>query len=151
MPRYNKKMRREDLAPDDVLCFYCTGKCCRYFALPIDTPETREDFDHLRWYLMHGKVSIFVDDEMWYLMVHNECEHLTDEHLCGIYGDRPQICREYTTDECEYDDDECYELLFESAEQIREYAEALFPRRRRKSKRQNGRPAELPVLSAAPA
>ncbi|MEM0926886.1 MAG: YkgJ family cysteine cluster protein, partial [Planctomycetota bacterium] len=36
------------------------------------------------------------------------------------------ICREYTTDECEFDDDWCYEQYFETPEQIDEYADALF-------------------------
>ena len=31
------------------------------------------------------------------------CKYLTKKNLCGIYFDRPKICREYTTDDCEYD------------------------------------------------
>ena len=34
------KIRRKDLPPGHSLCEYCTAKCCRYFALPIDAPET---------------------------------------------------------------------------------------------------------------
>ena len=33
------------------------------------------------------------------------CKYLTADDRCGIYLNRPKICREYTTDECEYDDD----------------------------------------------
>jgi len=142
------KIKREDLKPGEVLCDYCTGKCCRYFALPIETPETFKDFEYLRWYMLHGRVSIFVDDEEWYLMVHNECQNLMQDHRCGDYENRPQICRDYTTDNCEYDDDTCYEKYFETPEQIQEYAEALFPRKRRQRVKQSG---DLPVLSAVPA
>ena len=53
------------------------------------------------------------------------CKHLRDDNLCGIYDTRPQICREYTTDACEYDDDWTYERYFETPEQIHEYAEAV--------------------------
>lgn len=27
------------------------------------------------------------------------CRHLTPEHLCGIYPDRPPVCRNYRPDE----------------------------------------------------
>lgn len=27
------------------------------------------------------------------------CPHLTAEHRCGIYEDRPQVCRDYSADE----------------------------------------------------
>lgn len=136
---------RTALKPGEVLCSYCTAKCCRYFALPIETPTTWADFDHMRWYMFHGRVSIFVEDDTWYLMVFADCEHLRDDHMCGTYETRPQICRDYTTDDCEYDNDACYDKLFETADQIWEYAEAVLPPKRRAEQ-----PADLrlPVLSA---
>ena len=30
------KPRRDDLKPGECLCDHCTGKCCRYFSLPIN-------------------------------------------------------------------------------------------------------------------
>ncbi len=140
------KVSREDLKPGEVLCEYCTAKCCRYFALPIETPTTRSDFDHMRWYMIHGRVSIFVDEETWYLMVHADCRHLQADHRCGIYEDRPGICGAYTTENCEYDDDACYEKFFETPEQIWEYAEAILPPKRKSRKKAN-REVTLPVLS----
>ncbi len=120
-----KPKSREDLAPGEVLCDYCTAKCCRYFALPIDTPDTAEDFDFIRWYLLHDRATVFTDDDVWYLLVHTTCRHLRDDHLCGIYETRPQICRDYTTDACEYDGDWTYDRYFETPEQIDEYAQAI--------------------------
>ena len=38
------KPNREDLKPDEVLCDYCSAKCCRYFALPIETPTSPKEF-----------------------------------------------------------------------------------------------------------
>ena len=137
------KVKRSDLKPGEVLCAYCTARCCRYFALPIDTPETWKDFDFLRWFMMHGRVSVFVEDETWYLMVHADCKHLQEDNRCGAYHDRPQICRSYSTRNCEYDNDGCYDKLFETPEQIWEYAEAVLPPRRRKRANQR---VELPVL-----
>lgn len=139
------KPAREDLAPGAVLCDHCTAKCCRYFALPIETPEAQQDFDYLRWYVIHGETTIFCEDGSWYLMVHNKCDHLLDNHRCGIYHQRPQICREYTTDDCEYEDNWIYERYWEVAEQIAEYAEAVLPRKRGESIR-SPKPPLLPLL-----
>ncbi len=41
----SKKPSRSELKPGQRLCDFCTGKCCRYFSLPIDTPHTWDDFD----------------------------------------------------------------------------------------------------------
>ena len=133
-------VRREDLAPEEILCDHCTARCCHYFALPIDTPVDRNDYDNIRWYLLHGTVSVFVDDGNWYLLIHNTCDQLDAAGRCGIYQTRPNICREYSTDNCEYDNDACYERLFEQPEQIDEFADALLGRRRRSS--------ELPLVGA---
>lgn len=143
--RIRTKPRREDLRPGEVLCEHCTAKCCRYFALPIDTPTEKQDFDYIRWYLLHEKASIFVDDETWYLLVHTPCRHLQQNHLCGIYETRPQICRDYTTANCEYEDDWTYEQYFETPEQMEEYIEAITPPKRSASIR-SPRPTGLPLL-----
>lgn len=137
--------KREDLKPGESLCDYCTAKCCRYFALPIETPSNRAELDSIRWYLLHENVSIFVDEGTWYLMVHTTCEKLREDHLCGIYETRPQICRDYSTDNCEYSGEGCYDQLFENADQLWEYMEALYPQPR-KSRRQQTT-TELPVLA----
>lgn len=136
------RINRADLKPGENLCEYCTAKCCRYFALPIDTPETWADYDNIRWYLTHGSVSVFVEGETWHLMVHADCKYLRDDYRCGIYEDRPAICREYTTDNCEYENDTCYEKIFESPEQIWEYAEAVLPMKPRPA----NQGLQLPVL-----
>lgn len=141
----SKRKQRDELKPGESLCDYCTAKCCRYFALPIDTPESREEMDFVRWYLLHEDVSIFVDDGTWFLMVHNECRKLRDDHLCGIYHERPQICREYSTDNCEYDGDGCYDQLFETPEQMWEYMEAVYPLPRKKKK--DGKQTALPIVT----
>jgi len=128
-----KKPRREDLAPGECLCTYCTAKCCRYFALPIDTPDSWKDFEFIRWYLLHEHATVFTEDGTWYLLVHTRCKHLRDDNLCGAYETRPQICRDYNTTDCEYEDDWVYEHYFETSEQVEEYAEAVLPQRKGRS------------------
>ena len=119
------KIKRQDLKPGDVLCSHCPAKCCRYFSLPIEKPETFDDFEYLRWYLLHDRASVFIEDDDWYLLVHTVCKHLMPDQRCCIYETRPINCREYATDACEYEDDWTYERYFETPEQIHEYAEAI--------------------------
>jgi len=105
------------------LCEHCTGMCCRYLALPIDRPQDRDDFDDIRWYLLHQGVSVFVEDGEWYLYLAADCRHLQPDFRCGIYETRPRICREYTTDNCDYHSgDYGWEQHFTCAEHLDEYA-----------------------------
>lgn len=143
------KIHREQLKPGECLCDHCTAKCCRYFALPIDTPSTRKDFDYIRWFLLHDRASVFTDDDTWYLLVHTTCRHLQADNRCGIYHTRPEICREYSTENCEYEDSWVYDRYFETPEQVEEYAEAVLPRRPGQSIR-SAPPPLLPVLSVLP-
>jgi Fe-S-cluster containining protein len=137
------KIRREDLAPGACLCDHCSGKCCRYFSLPIETPANWDDYDTIRWYLAHGQTLVYVEKATWYLVVMTRCKYLSRDDRCQIYLSRPRICREYTTDECEYDDDWIFEKVFETPEQLWEYAEAVLPPRRRRK----GAAGSLPVIT----
>jgi uncharacterized protein len=138
--------RREELAPGQCLCEFCTGRCCRYFSLPIDNPTSWNDYDSIRWYLAHKQTAIYVSDGQWYLLVYTRCNYLTADNRCGIYLNRPKICREYTTDSCEYDNDTVFEKLFETPEQLWEYAEAVLPPRRRLRAQRND---SLPIVTMA--
>ncbi|MFN9642624.1 MAG: YkgJ family cysteine cluster protein, partial [Pirellula sp.] len=110
-----RKPKREEVPSGEVLCAYCTAKCCRYFAMPIDTPTTKTDLDFVRWYLLHDRATVFIEDETWYLLVHTDCKHLQSNHMCGIYETRPQSCRDYSTDNCEFDEEAVYEMCFGAA------------------------------------
>lgn len=137
---------REELKPGEFLCDYCTAKCCKYFALPIDTPETLKDFEYMRWFLLHDRATVFTEDDTWYILVHTTCKHLLPDNRCGIYETRPLICREYSTDNCEYHDDWVYERYFETAEQVAEYMDAVLPKKKGESIRSR-KPNPLPVLA----
>ncbi|MBM4001359.1 MAG: YkgJ family cysteine cluster protein [Planctomycetes bacterium] len=142
-PAHSKPDR--DSVPVDSLCDHCTAKCCRYFALAIDTPKKRADFDFIRWYLLHDRATVFTDSGTWYLLVHTTCEHLLPDHRCGIYATRPEICREYSTKNCEYEDNAVYDHYFETPEQVEEYVEAVFGKA--DDDIRSRRPDLLPVLA----
>jgi Fe-S-cluster containining protein len=140
-----EKIRRKDVPEGHVLCEYCIAKCCRYFALPIDTPETFEDYEYIRWYLLHDRATVFKEDEDWYLIVHTVCEHLQPDNRCGIYETRPPICREYKIKNCEYEDDWTYEFYLETADQVTEYREAVVQKRGRSIR--SPKPPLLPIMA----
>ncbi len=83
---------------------------------------------------------IYVEKGTWYLLVMSRCNYLTGDNRCGIYFNRPKICREYTTANCEYDSDWSFDKIFETPEQVWEYAEAILPSRRRPSMTEQGLP-----------
>ena len=157
-PPLPKKPKRDDVPKDKVLCEYCTAKCCRYFALPLETPTTREEFEYIRWFLVHDHATVFTEDGDWYVCVHTVCKHLQNDNRCGIYETRPQICRDYTTKDCEYEDDWVYDQYFETAEQVEEYMDAVLgpggehvgDGRKKKNRAKSIRgpkPALLPIVS----
>lgn len=115
----------------NVLCEHCTAECCHYVALPIDEPETRRDFDDIRWYLMHEGVIVFVEDGDWYVQFRTRCRNLRADFKCGVYETRPEICREYKAGECDYaGGDYSYDHLFTEPEQVVAHARERFAARR---------------------
>ena len=140
---------RTKVPPGAQLCDHCVAKCCHYVALPIATPKSKTDFDQYRWFMLHKGVALFIDKREWHLLVFTTCEHLQSDHRCGIYETRPQICRDYQTDDCEFDDSWVYDGLFERAPQLEEYYDAVRTRTKGESIR-SPRPVRslaLPVVS----
>ena len=107
-------------------------------AVRVDEPSGLfgTDDDHalaqFQFFVVVDRATVFVEDDSWYLLVHTRCKHLGDDQRCGIYETRPQICRDYTTESCEYDDEWVYDQYLETPEQVEEFAEAtLGPRKGR--------------------
>lgn len=138
--------RRADFPAGTNLCLHCPAKCCHYIALHIDTPTTWDEFDTVRWFLLHEHTAVFVDGDTWYLMVYTTCRELRPDGLCGIYPTRPKICRDYSTDQCEFEENAVYDRLFEVPQQVEEYAEALLGPR----PRQAPPDSVLPALTVLP-
>jgi|TARA_Y100000310_G_scaffold149697_1_gene149033 hypothetical protein len=110
--------------PKSKTCKGCKGDCCRYIAMEIDTPKTKEDFEDLRWYVTHKNVNVYVEeDNMWNVEFITPCEFLDEDNQCTIYENRPEICKEYDHDEClfhnEYDEKHTFKTLKEIDEYIK--------------------------------
>jgi hypothetical protein len=124
------KKRDAKASPNDQ-CLSCGAKCCNYFALPIDEPEDRQDFDDIRWYLLHKGVSVFVEDGDWYIQINNRCSALTREGLCHIYEDRPRICCKYKDADCEYAvPDGEHEVLLRTPQECTAFAEEFLAKKK---------------------
>ncbi len=112
-------------------CQRCTNsKCCTYFTQAIDTPRSKQEFDHLLWQISHRGVQVYKDKSGWYLLINTTCTHLKPNGQCGVYETRPQICREYSNDFCEFDApaEEGFDLYFPDYEALLVYCKKRFKR-----------------------
>jgi len=115
----------------DPMCSQCQSKCCRYFCFEIDKPDSFEEFENLRWFILHEGITIHVDEGDWFMSVNNKCKWLADDGRCINYENRPMICRGYTTENCDATGgDYEYDELFETADQIAEYARKKLGRKK---------------------
>lgn len=86
-------------------CGKCTNSiCCTYTTEALGAMRSKSDFQHLLWQVSHQGVETYRDEDGWFLLFRGKCEHLLPQGGCGIYEDRPQICRDYSNDWCEYDE-----------------------------------------------
>ncbi len=110
-------------------CHGCT-KCCEYVALEIDTPEDKNDFGQIRWFLTHKDVWVFIDnDDSWNLQFNTPCEKIGDAGWCDIYDERPTICRGYTSDNCDKNGaGDSFKLLWKNLEEFDEWLKINHPK-----------------------
>ena len=115
--------------PSSHPCSAC-GACCSYVATEIDKPTTSRDYDQIRWYLTHRKVSVYIDwDGDWYLDFETQCEHLTEAKTCDIYEDRPELCSDFSFEECEPTTKEpAHRVQFKSSEEFFTWLQEKRPR-----------------------
>ncbi|RPI58967.1 MAG: hypothetical protein EHM48_09600 [Planctomycetaceae bacterium] len=149
------------------LCKKCDARCCRYFCFEIDKPETYEEFENIRWYLLHEHISVHIDGEGdWCIMIENPCLNFIRSGKggrCADYDNRPLICRKYAAGSCDfakggYD----FEELFNTAAELEAYAcrmlgDYFFEQARTKARKkaeEMGRPKlekkKLPKRKSAP-
>jgi len=110
-------------------CSFCTGSiCCTYVTQHMDTPRSKEDFRQLLWQVSHQNIKLYKDDDGWTLLVEGKCQHLHINGDCGIYHERPDICREHTNDYCEFDapSEDGFELYFENYFDLLKYCKKRF-------------------------
>lgn len=87
--------------PPRVECTSC-GKCCTYVSVGINAPRNVRFASDVLWYLYHDKVTVYRDgDGDWSVIFETRCRQLGSDLRCGVYADRPVICREFDDTTCE--------------------------------------------------
>ena len=105
------------------ICQECGAKCCRYFCFEIDEPTDYDEFEDLRWFLLHEDVSVHVDEGDWFISIDNVCKMLGPDNRCTAYEMRPDICRKYDPANCDQSEgDYDYDALFSTPDQVEAYA-----------------------------
>lgn len=110
-------------------CDRCTNStCCSYITQQIDVPRSKYDFEILLWQVSHRGVGVYKDDDGWFVMFDAPCTHLEMDGRCGIYEDRPTICRTHDNDFCEYDApaEDGFELYFPDYSTLLVYCKKRF-------------------------
>ncbi|KPK39012.1 MAG: hypothetical protein AMJ69_06870 [Gammaproteobacteria bacterium SG8_47] len=119
---------KAEITPENK-CGFCPGsKCCTYITQKVDAPRSKHDFDHLLWQISHRDIQVYQDTDGWFLLVNNPCLHLQADGRCGIYTQRPAVCREYSNDYCEFDApaEDGFKHFFEDYDALLKYCRKRF-------------------------
>jgi Fe-S-cluster containining protein len=117
----------------------CNARCCRYLTVYLPAPRQKADFDELSWFLAHENTSVYVEGRRWHLEVRTPCRYLNENNLCTIYEHRPDVCREYSLDACEYPRRPAHTLHFDCKEEFDAWWERRRERERRRRARRSGK------------
>lgn len=108
-------------------CEQCKpAKCCMYLTIQVEKPRTLYDFEGMLWRIAHQDIEYFVQEKKWYMMVHNPCRFHDGNSRCRIYESRPKVCRNHSTEKCEFDTPCDFELHIRSYEEMLRYASKKF-------------------------
>jgi len=115
-------------------CEGCDAICCRYITVPLEVPETLDDFENIKWYVAHKNIEVNVEEDgLWYIKFFTDCEHIDKNNLCKIYKNRPKVCREHKTKSCEKYNKENFLLTFKNIKDVEGYIQNVFKKGRHNS------------------
>ncbi|MDW8239700.1 MAG: YkgJ family cysteine cluster protein [Acidobacteriota bacterium] len=107
----------------DICANQCQARCCKYIIVKIPAPRTRMDHEEIRWWVAHEGVSVHIAQRKWYLQVFTRCTHLTPNNLCSAYDKRPDVCRDYEPDNCEFTAELDIQREFRTMQEYDQYLE----------------------------
>jgi len=114
--------------PPLVECTEC-ARCCSYVAVGINDPTTPRLATDVLWYLYHESVYVYADDDgEWSVVFETRCRNLGEDRRCGIYSDRPHICRGFDNRSCEVNAPSAAALSFHEPAQFLAWLEKKRPR-----------------------
>jgi Fe-S-cluster containining protein len=114
----------------------CGARCCRYITVILPPPQRECELDEWSWFLAHENVSIYFAGRRWRMEMRSRCRYLSDQNACTIYDRRPDVCRLYSQEDCEYAGKTNHLHHFDTKEEFDRWWEEKREReRRRRSKR----------------
>ena len=104
-------------------CNECDAECCRYITLDYATPKDSEDWDEVKWMLLHKGVMVYLDnDGDWQVEIRTPCKYIDEKTFkCNNYRDRPEVCKDHGTHECELNEGDFAQVIFKKSEDVDEY------------------------------
>ncbi|MFC1753937.1 YkgJ family cysteine cluster protein [Thermoproteota archaeon] len=104
-------------------CRNC-GNCCNHVAIEIDEPTTKAEYQEILWFLLHKGVKVFVDyDDEWFVEFPALCEWRKNDK-CVNHGQRPSICKDYSSKDCvNTGDDKVEKLTFDTHDDFMKFLE----------------------------
>ena len=133
-----------------VPCTQC-ARCCTYVAVGINAPTRPRYATDILWYLYHEGVSVHRDaDGEWSVVFETRCRHLDGDLLCGVYAERPHICRAFDDTSCEVNAPSGGRS-FTTAGEFLDYLKRARPRLHRQLERRFVPPALVSSGSSCPA
>jgi hypothetical protein len=114
--------------PPLVECTEC-ARCCTYVGVGINAPTTPRLATDVLWYLYHEKVHVYRDDDgEWSVLFETRCRQLGADLRCGIYAERPHVCRSFDNRGCEVNAPGRSSLSFREPQQFLAWLAATRPR-----------------------
>jgi Fe-S-cluster containining protein len=83
-------------------CNQCS-RCCSWLSIEIH-PEYHNNADIRRWVNLHHVVTHIGEEGRVFADIPIPCSALTEDGRCGIYEDRPQVCRVWPTSQADLED-----------------------------------------------
>lgn len=101
-------------------------------SVEINPPNSLRRVSDMLWYLYHENVALFRDGSGdWSVVFETRCRNLKDDLRCGVYEERPIICRDFDDTSCEVNDPEGA-LDIRSPEELLAFLKVKRPRLHRK-------------------
>lgn len=90
------------MAPKELVPCTSCAKCCTYVGVGINPPRNLRYATDVLWYLYHENVSVHRDGKgEWMVIFESRCKQLGHDLLCGVYEQRPVVCRDFDNTSCE--------------------------------------------------
>jgi Fe-S-cluster containining protein len=126
-----KRVSLPVLAPVPQALVPCTecAKCCTYVGVGINAPTSARYATDVLWYLYHERVYVYRDGGGdWSVHFETRCRHLGADLRCGIYEDRPHLCRSFDNTSCEVNSPDGEALSFREPREFLDWLRARRPR-----------------------